>query len=953
MEDEERDKEDLINELKDCREKLVRMTWLETDRREAKDKLEQSEARFRNLFENSPLGISIARRGITIEINRKCMEMFGIDDPAEIVGTSQLNRIAPSHRPAIVERFEKRACGEEVPKSLETMGLRKNGTTFPVHIEVMELQLADGAAIVSFFRDITVHKQAEDLLMLANQQLKNILEFLPDATFVIDKDRKVIAWNKAIEEMTGIKAQDILGKGDYEYALPFYGERRPILIDMILDPRAEIEERYADIRRGETVLAGETYASARDGGKMYLFGTASVIKDAVGNVIGAIESLRDISDRKRAENALRESEERYKTLFNSTSDGIFILNAAKDDSGKIVSANAAAAAMNGYTLDELLRLHIQDLDTPESRKMVSPRIGLVLSGEKLNFEVMNIRKDGSIYPVEVTANAIEIGGHSYIFAIHRDITERKRAEELLAAHHEWLITILDGIPVPTFMIDRERTLVLWNRSNEIFTGKTKELLLGKRVDLSFLFKEKTPPTLAEILVDMSDDEIARHFGQGSIRISDAHPGVFESTGKIWLHGEERIISIQASRVYDAEGNMAGAIQNAQDITKRVELETQLRQAQKMEAIGTLAGGIAHDFNNILAAIIGYTDLTRLKLKQTDLSKYLDQVQRACERAKSLVNQILSFSRKTDREIKPIDMGAILKEAVKLLRATIPSTIEIRMKTETNRNAVLADPTQIHQVIINLCTNASHAMRERGGVLEISLDNVEIESHKKPPHPDLAPGMYTKLSVRDTGTGITADNIGRIFDPFFTTKKKGEGTGLGLSVIYGIIREYEGAVIVESEIGTGSVFHVYLPSAALESKVSEDVATPLPGGHERILFIDDEDILAEMGRELLEELGYKVIAVTDSAKALDVFRTHADRFDLIITDMTMPVMTGVELARLFFAIRPDIPVILYSGFTEQISEVEARNLGIREFLMKPLSLAKVAHIVRQVLDEKKG
>ena len=385
--------------------------------------------------------------------------------------------------------------------------------------------------------------------------------------------------------------------------------------------------------------------------------------------------------------------------------------------------------------------------------------------------------------------------------------------------------------------------------------------------------------------------------------------------------------------------------------EKLELTRQLNQAQKMEAIGTLAGGIAHDFNNILSAIIGYTEITKLKIDKPALHRYLDQVLNACDRAKNLVAQILTFSRVTELERRPVDMSSITKEAIKLLRATIPSIIEIRFETSSDVHAVLADPTQIHQVLINLCTNAAHAMRERGGLLGVELENMEISPEMTHSRLDLSPGSYVMLTVRDTGVGMVPEVMHRVFDPFFTTKEKGEGTGLGLSVVYGIVKEFGGSITVHSEPGAGSIFRVYLPAITDMTEAGAESVEPIVGGSERILFIDDEEILMEMGRDILEELGYNVTAITNSRNALDLFRAQPDQFDLVMTDMTMPGMTGADLSREILQLRPDVPIILCTGLSEIINEEKAIAIGIREFAMKPLNLRNIAELIRQALDRK--
>ncbi|HLZ18963.1 MAG TPA: PAS domain S-box protein, partial [Smithellaceae bacterium] len=411
---------------------------------------------------------------------------------------------------------------------------------------------------IESIRDITDYRQAEEELREAHTRLDEIIEYLPDATLVIDAQGKVIAWNKAIEDMTGVRAAEMIGRGNYEYALPFYGERRPILIDLVLRPRAEIEKKYVNIERTDTVMDGEAYMPALRGGEVYLYGRASVLKDSKGNVVGAIESIHDITARRKAE-------EKYRSIFENAVMGIFHSTLE----GRIISANPAFARILGY-------------DSPE--------------------EVIHT----------ITDMALQIY-----------VDPRRRSEFL-------------------HLMDTQGTL----QEQEVrFYKKDKSIVL--------------------VLI----------------------------TGRAVRDG--------AGKLLYYEGTM-------QDITERKRLESQLRQAQKMEAIGTLAGGIAHDFNNILASIMGYTEMG---LREESLDKrrnYLHQVLQACERAKNLVNQILSFSRQQEQERKPLDIRVVLKEALSLLRATLPTTINMKQHVAAQESTVLADPTQIHQIIMNLCTNAAHA-----------------------------------------------------------------------------------------------------------------------------------------------------------------------------------------------------------------------------------------------------
>ncbi len=390
---------------------------------------------------------------------------------------------------------------------------------------------------------------------------------------------------------------------------------------------------------------------------------------------------------------------------------------------------------------------------------------------------------------------------------------------------------------------------------------------------------------------------------------------------------------------------------ARDISDRKRLESQLQQAQKMEAIGTLAGGIAHDFNNILGVIVGHTDLAMYEIPEWHPARNnLEGIHKASFRAKDMVRQILSFSRQSEQGFRPVKIGPIIKESLKFLRSSIPTTIEIHHRISAESDTVNADPTQINQILLNLCTNAADAMRKEGGILEVALENAELDKKAADLYPDIEPGEFIKLTVSDSGHGIEAEIINRIFDPYFTTKEVGKGTGMGLAVAHGIVKNHGGAITVSSEIGKGTTFQVFLPTTENEPESEIERDTHLPQGSKRILFIDDEKDLVAVMQPMLENLGYKVTARTSSIEALEAFRNNPDAFDLVITDMTMPNMTGKDLAKELMTIRPDIPIILCTGFSEQIDERRAEEMGISAFVMKPVVMRQIANTIREVLGD---
>ena len=506
----------------------------------------------------------------------------------------------------------------------------------------------------------------------------------------------------------------------------------------------------------------------------------------------------------------------------------------------------------------------------------------------------------------------------------------KRTKSLLESENRYRRLVHhspDGIA-----IQREGKVIFANHSMKKILEKVSYDLFEKTIS------DRTASDLPQDIRPDSGDDVKN--GENLTR--------FE---KIFTGKDEDIIHLDiATLPMTLEGKPALQV-TARDITNQKFLEESLRQSQKMEAIGTLAGGIAHDFNNILFSIIGYTELSLDETKEGSLlHDNLLEVLEAGKRAKNLVQQILTFSRQTKHKLRPVQMDRIVKETLALLRASLPTSVKIH-KNIKSEAMVLSDPTQIHQVFMNLCINAAHSMQKQGGILTIELTSTEIETDLTGKYPDLKPGPYINLNVSDTGHGMTPEILNCIFDPFFTTKTRGESTGLGLSVVHGIVKNCGGAIYAYSIPGKGSIFKVFIPAIERRIYPEERENKSLPKGTERILFVDDEPVLGKMGKQLLESLGYKVEIRTNSIEALELFRKQPDRFDLVVTDMTMPDITGENLAVELMNIRPDIPVILCTGFSKNIDEKKAMALGIRAFISKPVLKHEIAETIRSVLNSK--
>jgi PAS domain S-box-containing protein len=621
---------------------------------------------------------------------------------------------------------------------------------------------------------------------------------VPDAICILDQDNRILRLNRFAASLMGLEGEEIIGRACME----FQNSGRPFPFFCPKGPSTSEEK------------SGTKQVSVEAGNRVFEVAVTPLL-DEEGRTTGSVLVSRDITERNISELALRESEERFRAITTTAANAIILM----DDKGKISYWNPAAEKIFGYTSQEVMGRALHELIAPPHYHQAIEQ-GLQTFRTKgkgpvlgATIELTAVRKDGSLFPVELATSVIDLRQRWHAMGIIRDITERK----LAAAEHE-------------------------------------------------------------------------------------------------------------------------------------RMEAQLRQAQKMEAIGTLAGGVAHDFNNILAAIIGYTELALHEVEEgSKVQRQLGKVLQAGFRAKDLVNQILTFSRKHEQERKYVQIGPILKEILKFLRASLPTTVDIRSSLLDSLAMIHADPIQIHQLVMNLCTNAAYAMRDNGGVLDVILSRVQVESSTPGAARNLKPGPYVKLTVKDTGHGMTPEIMERVFDPFFTTKGKGEGTGLGLSVVYGIIKSLEGTISASSTPGEGTTFEILLPRFEAELMIEREISERIPTGNERILIVDDEEMLVEIAQTMLENLGYHVTGVTDSLNALTLFRQNPGAFDLIVTDQTMPAMTGCSFAKEVKKVREDLPIILCTGLMEAVAEEQARQSGIEEFLVKPYVIGELSRTIRKVLD----
>jgi PAS domain S-box-containing protein len=549
-----------------------------------------------------------------------------------------------------------------------------------------------------------------------------------------------------------------------------------------------------------------------------------------------------------------------------------------------------------------------------------------------------------VYPLlALSINYLGLSFHSMVQQLRQafrdlqgELEERRRAEEALRQSEAHYRALVEGSLQGISIVKRDGTRVFANSALAHMLGYERpEELVGSSI-WEHIAPHEFSRLRAALEAHLQGEPAPTHYEYQAVKKDETLIRVERLASLMMLNGERVILEAYI------------------DITERTRLETQLRQAHKMQAMGTLAGGIAHDFNNILTAILGYTELAMQEVGEDKaVGSHLRGVLTAGHRAKDLVQQILTFSRQTELKHTPIQLHLLIKEALGLLRAALPSTIAIQQVIAHHSGAVLADPTQIQQVLLNLCTNAAQAMHETGGVIEVRLEPIDVMIDRTLVSADLKAGPYVRLTVRDTGPGMPSEITERIFEPFFTTKDVGEGTGMGLAVVHGIVTSHGGVITVESAPGQGATFAVYFPSVAEPITPMVHTEEPLPGGSERLLLVDDEEMLVRLGQEALTHLGYNVATCTSSLEALEVFRAAPQNFDLVITDYTMPTMTGEVLAQELRCIRPSIPIILCTGFSDTMTAERARVLGIDTLVLKPWRVRDLSLAIRQALPQQKG
>jgi len=763
-------------------------------------------------------------------------------------------------------------------------------------------------------------RRAEEEKNRLGAELGMILDTVPAMIFYKDREHRLVRANAAMIRALGKPAEELIGKTDQELGTPYH------------EQYARDEDQIATTGRPKL---GFIEPLATPNGVRWLQTDKVPLRDMHGNISGFIGLAVDITERKLAEEALRASEADFRASFFSTAVGQV---QADPVTGQYLRVNPRFCEITGYSEEELLRMSFHALTHPDDRENDTDAHQQMVRGEtaEVNREKRYRRKDGTAVWVSISASIIrdDTGRPLRTLAVVRDITIRREAEEARHAAEAKYRGLVEQSLVGIYIIQDGRYVYANPTFAQIMGYSAEELTAGRVVD--FVFEDDRALVSENIRKRLEGECASIRYGLRMVRKDG-------TLVHIEVHG--------ARAEYEGRPAILGTLL---DLTERKKIEAQLLQAHKMEAIGQLAGGIAHDFNNLLTAITGNTKLALEDLPAGHpVRAFLVEIDRAGGRAVDLVRRILTFSRQQPQERKRIHLQPVVEEALKLLRASLPAIMEIRATFAPGAAVVLADATQVHQVIMNLGANAGHAMGERG-VLEVREAVIDVDADHARSSPELRVGRYVRLTVSDSGCGMDRATLARIFDPFFTTKAQGEGTGLGLSVVHGIMKANDGAITVYSEPGKGTAFHLYFPVA--EGAVSETPgpSVPPPRGHgERLLYVDDEEPLVYLTTQVLGRLGYEVTGFVEAEAALEAFLAEPDRFDVIITDLSMPRLTGRDLAARILQVRPQIPIILATGYIRPQDTESARRLGIRDLILKPNTVEDLGHTLHRILTERRA
>ncbi len=897
-----------------------------TEQKQAEKALAKSETQFRSFMDNFPDHVYIKNNELKhIYANHRTLSLAH-KPIKEIAGTTSHDLFAPEVARQL-EESDRLVLKENHPVDLVFSYKSLTGEKGWLRDIKFPIEMPDGEGLLGGIAvDITEQKQALEKLQVSERNYRTLFDAAGDA-IIIRKlpDGRCVDCNKKALEMLRCRSDQIIDKIPGDISPPTQADGR--------DSHKKAQE-VIDVVLKQGSLTFEWQLQRSNGEVFDTEVTLTLLEIDSEKFIQSI--IRDISERKQMEDALAISEKKYRTLIDSAADAILLHKASN---GTIVEVNRKALDIFKCTAEEMIGKSPADFsasmqaDGRGSFERVREIVAGLPEQQTMHFEWLHKRHDGEVFDAEVSVSLLETESDKYIQSIVRDITERKRLYAELRYERDFNNLLIHASPMFLVTLDGQGKTLIMNQAMLNTVGYSQEEVFHKDYITLFVPKE--------------DQEVVRETFNN---IAKENKATVNENRVVAKDGREILVEWHGRPIMNSDGEFDFFFGVGIDITERKRLQKELHQAQKMEALGTLAGGISHDFNNILSAIFGYIEMAEMHIEKPDkLQRDLGEAFKGAKRAKDLVKQILTFSRQREFEAKPIQPRLVIKEALKLMQPSLPTSIQLRQDVQSE-SLVLADPTNIHQVIMNLCTNAYHAMEGREGMLDVTLTDCELDESFTKSRPEIETGKFIKLSVSDNGHGMTQETLDKIFDPFFTTKAEGKGTGLGLAVVHGIVKDCKGTITAYSELGKGTTFNVFLPVVQKELAEEEQVALQLPEGSESILFVDDEEVLLNIGEEMLTELGYQIVTMSDPVAALNLFKENPQQFDILISDITMPEMSGVELVKEIKALRPDMPIILATGFSANITEDSIKDIGVARLLMKPLIKKEMVTAIREVLDK---